>query len=148
MQDLSTIVNKNAMYVVFSSDYPSAVIALLQNNKINFTELTGMYKGEEEESFLVPLDDFGTVIESGLLDGQESILVLGHKTSQGFRKASIVYHPGDEPPVEAGYLVPATRDEAMVEDGWTYDPLYRQYYVLREAKDLVSITMQENRDGH
>ena len=138
MQDLSTIVSRNAMYVVFSSNYPSAVITLLQDKSVNFKELTGMYKGEEEESFLVAMDDFGTVIESGLLDGQESILVLGAQTMRGgYRKASIVYHPGDKPPVEAGYLVPVDREEAIAGDGWTYDPLERQFYVLKSATELV-----------
>ena len=78
MRDLETIKAVNTDVMVFASNTAvHEVMYVLLNNNIPFKVMLGMYKGEREVSFTVPREHLETIVNLGLLDGQESILVLG-----------------------------------------------------------------------
>lgn len=97
--------------------------------------LYGSYKGAVERSFIMRGDQFHAhVAGSHWIDGQESVMFLGRAFRDGVlhgdRKATLMYldKRPDEPIGAFGWLAPS---EAKARDGWTYDPVLKEYFGLR-----------------
>ena len=93
---------------------------------LKFKPLMGVYKGQSERSYLVPL----TVHNTGLVFGlarkynQESILI-----SDIDRSTKLVYLKGHGSEESIGVLTHVSEGKAKSHDGYTYDPKSNQYWV-------------------
>ena len=140
MRDLETIVRSNASFVIFAAQpyEPHTVMSFLVENSIPFKTMLGSYKNERETSYTVPAEHFAAITQAGLVDEQESFIVLGHIGESGFRKAEIVFSNPETAPVEVGYMVNVSREEALSAEAWTYDPQGNAFFVIRSAEQLVA----------
>ena len=94
--------------------------------------LIGSYLGVMEYSFVLNEADFNNhVATMGFTSGQESILKLTNTFNGRTSKrtlASLVYSSGDIE--QLGELKSVSKDDALSEDGWTYDPTTNQYFIV------------------
>ena len=118
---------------------------------VPFKKLRGCYEGVSETSFMVIEKDFDrlNIAAHPLLNKQESILKLSAMrreyfamedgdTYQNVRDAELHFRDGKViklPPFRA-----VTRDVALAQSGWTYDPKQDQYFTCLpvEADQVVS----------
>ena len=117
-------------YVIFSIDFANDSLTLarfqqwLWDKKIGHKRLSGAYKGVTEPSFIVNSTDWVTVLKSGYVDFQESMLELGPELHNGRRKALLVFLGSDKKfvgmPVDLGELGEVSKEEALSHDSWTY----------------------------
>jgi hypothetical protein len=87
------------------------------------------YKGQTEVSHVVPYEtkeQFELLVALAKDHKQESILVLLES-----RQAALHY-VNTRTTVPIGRLVNATEQEALNSENYTYDPIYREYYVTKE----------------
>jgi hypothetical protein len=92
---------------------------------IGVKPLYGQYKGQTEESFISNWKDYEQI--KPWLNLQESILFLYPANIRGHRKGKLVYMDGSEESV--GYLREVTRQLAITQPSWTYDPYLDTYYI-------------------
>lgn len=139
MRDLATIVRSNASFVIFAAQphEPHTVMSFLVENSIPFKTMLGSYKNERETSYTVPAENFDAIVQAGLVDEQESFLVLGHIGESGFRKAEIVFTNPELEPIDGGFMVNVSREEALSAEGWTYDPQGNSFFTLKTAEQLI-----------
>lgn len=131
-------------YVIFSIDNVTNVHTLakflrhmdtqkaLGNMEGRMKTLIGSYLGVMEYSFVCNEADFNNhVATMGFTSGQESILKLTNTFNGRTSKrtlASLVYSSGDIE--QLGELKSVSKDDALSEDGWTYDPTTNQYFIV------------------
>jgi hypothetical protein len=116
------------------------------NEGIGFKPLLGCYGGKNENSFIVNADNIYTIAQAGWLKGQESILALHVCDSRDRRKAQLIwldaYGKADrmKPPTDLGVLVSVGKDEAMQQNGWTYDPDLKEYFICKDPDEIKLCT--------
>jgi hypothetical protein len=70
----------------------------------------------------VSAEQWPLVLSSGLVDGQESVLVLGPKASRdAHRPAVLAFKNPQALPVFLGYFVDCAEHVAKAQSGWTED---------------------------
>jgi hypothetical protein len=128
-----------AIFCVGNDPYREAAFTTWATSMgIKFKSLIGSYKGLQERSFLLSLDDFVDNIEgSQWIEQEESVLVL-----QPRRKANGEHLKTYDAPIDAILLYSDGRKEhigewvethqarAITELGWTYDPLYGTWFIV------------------
>ena len=119
-------------YCIFAAQphEPHDVMYFLIDNNIPFQIILGSYKGQRETSYCIPHDRLPDVIGSGLVDDQESILILGAVNGLGERPASLLMSNADEP-VPYGTLVEAPRSEAEASEGWSYSIMAQAWFIIK-----------------
>lgn len=140
MRDLQAITTANGSFVIFAAqpNQPEVVMSFMVENLIKFKVLLGSYKNERETSYCVPADEFAKIVEAGIVDEQESILVLGPFNGNGLRKAEIVYLAEEGKTEPAGFFSVVSREQALSGEGWTFDPMSDSFFTLMSAADLVA----------
>lgn len=122
---------RDRQYVVFASNATPVheVMYFLLDNNIDFQVLLGSYKGERETSYIIPYDRLEEVMHSGLLNEEESILILGAMNGLGRRPATLHLLTTNEV-FPIGQLVAAARSEAEPQEGWSYNPTAKQFFTI------------------
>jgi len=90
-------------------------------------KVKGVYKGVEEDSFLVVTKDTGGILELANSFNQEAVLHVSP-----MREASLVFL-SDTPPVYQGIWTEVTKHTAQYQDNYTMDTDGR-YYITRRIK--------------
>ncbi|MFG6605259.1 hypothetical protein ACGYLM_01430 [Sulfitobacter sp. 1A10445] len=103
-----------------------AFTAWAYNNEVGCKPLLGMYKGQSEQSYISNWKDYKKI--NPWLVSEESILILGACNSDNEPKASLFYLQSNEY-VDLGHLKSVPRDEALLQDAWTFDPFTQNYYI-------------------
>lgn len=120
----------SAEKMVFSSFMTSTeVMERLVEKGITFKVLLGSYKGERETSYETPFSDFVQVMQSGILDGQESILLIGGNSGTDAVLLFNKFNADGSLNIERlGELT--VLDPAVLKDykAWSYDPAAGLYY--------------------
>jgi hypothetical protein len=142
--DLDEIKRINASFVIFSAEpnAPEKVMAFFVENKVPFKVLLGSYDGVHETSYCIPHQHFDSVIQAGLVEEQDSILVLAHFNSDGLRAAEVVYLD-ERKPEAVGFFVNVDRDDALRSTSWTFDPMNDKFFVIRTSAELVKAGLIE-----
>ncbi len=96
------------------------------SNEIGCKPLLGMYKGQAEHSYISNWKDYDAI--SPWLTGEESILFLGSCNSDNEPKAALYYLENQEY-VALGHFRNVSRQEALAQEAWTYDPFTKNYYI-------------------
>ena len=133
MFDLS--VNKD-QYIIFSSKKPRDFVRdFLIANTIGFQDIVGSIKGELEDSFIINLNDLKLIHDGGILDGQETILLLDQEDA-GRRPAYKLYthliHDftlGADVLVSIGTMREVEEEVAKASDYFSYRPDLNTYFV-------------------
>lgn len=125
-------------HVIFASTgNPSdLVMGELVDANISFKVLLGAYKDKRETSYLVGMEHLEFLFKSGLIEDEESILVMGNTQKNGTREAFLVFNDLDEddnPGIQhIGFLDVVSAEEAQTLDGWSYDPTIASYFGIRK----------------
>lgn len=115
-------------HVIFSG-LPATVQIWAEQHAVPLRKLNGKYKGRLETSFIISEEYFPQLLASGVLDNEESVLLLEPKnTLSGNRNAKLLYL-GSLKTEELGTFVPVDREYALAHQSYTYDPEAGQYYV-------------------
>lgn len=132
-QDLKTQGQRNAEFALW-----------LIGNGIPFKQLIGCYRGAQEISFLIRNADFVAHFAEfdPWIKGQESIMLLSeqahHRTGQ--RTATLVYsRAAGNYKEELGLWTNVTREEALKQDAWTFDPAFDEYYIAKGKRKLTDV---------
>lgn len=108
----------------------------LLDNNIDYQVLLSSYKGEKETSYIIPYDRIEDVMKAGLLDSEESTLILGAMDGLGRRKAHLhMLEPNEIIPI--GYLKATARLEAESGEGWSYNPTAKQFFTIVEEEEAT-----------
>lgn len=130
-------VNKD-QYCVFASSVDTEVVKeFLDNNNIGFKELQGCYKGVEEDSFIINIDFMHYVKLAGILDGEESVLILDQEDG-GKRPAYLLYmkdyyafeRDNDDSVLQSiGRMQEVPEEVAKAADAYSYRPDLGKYFL-------------------
>lgn len=90
--------------------------------------LMGRYKGQNEYSFISRMSDYPKI--APWLRDEESILHIHSFDSRDRPKATLKFLKEGRA-VNLGRMVPVPREEAIVQDSFTYDPTYDVYFVCK-----------------
>lgn len=106
-------------YVIFATHHPGKLFKSL----IQVKTLDGCCKGRKEVSYICNTKDWQHLADAGILDGQESVLVLGpwQGNCEGARPATMHFRSPCILPTNLGYFREAPQDVALLQDGWTKD---------------------------
>lgn len=127
-------------YVIFASDCADYYVqTLLKTYAIGYKPLLGSYVMEstgekiQENSYIINSRDLETIGGLGLIDTQESLLLLsqGDFHAQGKRIATLQFMDNVEHKQELGYFVPVKEEEALSCDYWTKDLTTGQYFITK-----------------
>ena len=124
-------------HVIFASTgNPSdLVMGELVDANISFKVLLGAYKDKRETSYLVGMEHLEFLFKSGLIEDEESILVLGNAQKNNKREAFLVFNTQDEsgnsPIQHLGLLDVLSHEEAATTDAWSFDPTLSVYFGIR-----------------
>lgn len=132
MQDIQQVKANNASFVIFAAQpaEPHDVMGFFLEQRMPFKVLLGCYNGMRETSYCVPALCLPDIIDAGLLDEQDSILILNEYSAENEgRKASIRYANGDIESI--GYLVAVPTTEALAAAGWTFDPAQDKFFIVK-----------------
>lgn len=123
-------------YAIFAAqpNQPHDVMRFLLDNNIDFQIILGMWKGQPETSYCIPFARLADVALSGLIDAQESVLVLGPYNPRETQKAYLLTQDAAEP-VPYGDLIQVTRAEAEASESWSYSLMAKSFHVVRPAAD-------------
>lgn len=110
---------------------------------LRFKALEGSWRGQKEPSFIVEDTNENRLRIAYWTKGQEAILCLGkaYRTGPdglgrlfGNREAILDFLDGDGYSVTrrepAGLWQPASRNQALAQESWTFDPTENQYYIV------------------
>lgn len=137
MKPLKDLINESSALVIFASEESTAdVMSFFVENKISFKVLLGSWRNKQEVSYCVPAEFFEQVIEAGYVNGQESILVMGQYNPKGLRAAEIVFLDADTKAQQAGFIVNVDRENAILNEGWTFDPMSDSYFILQTQAEI------------
>ncbi len=106
-------------------DRIGAFLTYCLEEEIGVKPLYGMYKGQQEESFISNWKDFDNI--QPWLNEEESVLFLDLANIRGNRKAKLIYRDNREE--DQGFFRSISRDLAIKQANWTYDPYQDEYYV-------------------
>lgn len=123
-------------YVIFAIDDQSPAAGAHFRNfmvaqGIGFKPLIGSYKGVIEQSYIINLNDWPTVLDTAAVKNQESILFLGACTSRDRRPAELVYLLDGIPAEGLGTFRSVPEAEAKAQDSWTYCPQMKEYFICK-----------------
>lgn len=100
----------------------------LEDRGLNFKQVQGKYKDNEEDSFVVVQsgnNELRSLLEELASDfEQESILLIDAN-----RAAWLLYSSGEDEYI--GKWEAATREIAQQQEGYTYCPVLNQHYIVR-----------------
>lgn len=109
---------------------------------VSISVCLGGYAGEYETSYVSDVDTFKYALESGLVDHQESVLLLGG-IKHGVRPATLVYMDGLRIPDESllqdcvvriGGFREARLGESADLSGFTYDPVQNKLFIVDHSE--------------
>lgn len=133
----SLLETARAPLILFSVADPDTFALVRMNFEIRgapYQTILGSYKGVEETGFVVPGFMAPDVAKSGILANEESVLRLNELipavldgSRLWVREASLVCL-GKSRQVPLGLFRPVAEAVARQADGWTFDPIWRQYY--------------------
>jgi len=128
---LHSTASASASYVILSCKTPARLHSYFATHAIGFKQVTGCYKGEEEISYIINAKYFPTLKLSGIIDDQESVLVLSDwkGSLRGCRHAALHFLDGSLP-VSLGRLVSTSEEDALECDAWTRDT-DGQYFITK-----------------
>ena len=124
-------------HMIFSSvkNPAEVVMTKLVEAKIAFKVLLGSYKTQRETSYLIGAEHLETIFASGLIEDEESILVLGNAQKNNKREAFLVFNTQDDSGNSGiqhlGLLDVLSHEEAATADAWSYDPTLGVYFGIR-----------------
>lgn len=141
-------------HIIFASPLePWAVEQFLIAWGIGHKRVNGVYKGTEEDAWVVNADHFNKLIAGGILAGEESVLVLNTFDSRDRRDAELWFlqgpgklsmHDSIIATVEKlGKFGSVTEQEAKQNESYTFDPETGTYYLAKKDWPLVG-TRSEN----
>lgn len=132
MQDLQQQQAAAQKTVIFATQPtpPEHAMSQMAALGIRYKVLLGSYKGVLEVSFLVTDADFEKVLSLGLVDSQESVLILHPASTPSEREAEILFLNNDNGSTMIGFFKAAPEHVAIAQDGYTYDPANQQYYII------------------
>ena len=109
----------------------NAFKAAMAHANIPAKPLMGRYKGDNEYSFISRMCDYPTI--APWLDEEESILHIHSYDSRDQPKATLKYLK-DGREEYLGRMVPVSRDVALTQDAYTFDPTYGAYFICIMVK--------------
>ncbi len=124
-------------YFITSATDFNAFRKFLTDNKIGNKEVDGYWEGMKEPAWVINQDDLGAVFESGLINDQEFILMLGECDARDRRPA--ILHPiaATTGPTYLGMYQSVTKEVAeSTLTGYTYDPVTQSYFVAGPDMDI------------
>lgn len=119
-------------FIIFSSSVSRIeVMKKLKAKKIDFKFMQGCYNGLHEDSYLVDADNLNAIEKMDLLNGEESVLHLGHYDHTKERRAWLHYLNPIIIDTDLGYLVQVSERYAKAQGNWTFDPQTGLYYTTK-----------------
>ena len=120
---------KNDRNDLYNAQMHMSARILLEDSGLAFTEVVGSYKGLNEKSFLVVLNDidkdYAFVRSLAESAQQESILFRDNENN-----ARLDFLTGDHG-YNLGQLVEVSKNEAMTLDNYTYVPSTNKYFTTK-----------------
>lgn len=142
-RDLAVFDQEPQDYIIFASNTLGAdnwnqINIMLEALHIPYKPLQGSYEGVQENSWLINRKHFEKfrALCPVVTKEEESFLILEDKDLRNRYKASLLFQETGEI-VELGRLQSVSKDRALKEKAWTYDPETNTYY----------ITVSENHSG-
>lgn len=117
-----------AVFSVGATPVHEAMSFMLEHN-IGFQVMLGKYEDQEETSFIVKRSDLHHIYNAGLIDDQESVLILGPNINET-RDASIIYLTNKDEIQYIGQLIAVQRERALEEKAYSYNVLSQQYFII------------------
>lgn len=110
-------------YIIFSTDHPERFMILPLALNSGVKKLQGAYKSKTERAYICNAKHWHVLVESGVLAGQESVLVLGpwEGNCTGARPAALHFLGGGTLPINLGYFRETPKAQALASDAWTKD---------------------------
>lgn len=120
-------------YIIFSSSVDPWQFMKAVDAKV----CQGSYKGALEISYITKASNFGSLWNAGILEGQESVLILGPWVGnvEGHRPATLYFLDGVTLPVNLGYFTKVTEHEARQQDAWT--KRNGEYYICKHYRPSI-----------
>lgn len=158
-EDIQRKSRKGAEYVIFSfenalkaindahgwevaRDYLAKAYEVIQHeNGRQAKALYGLWKGEQENSYLLSVEAYAKCIKhiafKGLVQREECVLVIGPEWDARGRSRARLYKPlGDPlPDGDLGFIGDAPENFARLQDGFTYDPSQNKYFICLSGDD-------------
>lgn len=118
-------------YIIFASHVDADTVqAFLVQNNINYRVLFGVYQQKYETSYIVNQNAFPFIEMAGLLEQQESVLLLGPIGTGDKRPATLVYQ--DKRQESIGFFTEVAREEVMSQQlDFTYDPALKKFFTAK-----------------
>lgn len=137
-EQINSVYNQTAgEFVIFAAQpfTTEQVLEFFAKNKVNIRVVLGSYKGTTETSFIMPFEYMEALVKSGLIDNQESLMILSNVQKNGTRCGYLAYR-------EAGtveYLGQIGEiAEDSLPDAYTYDPTAGLYYGVVSVVEQVA----------
>lgn len=106
-------------------------LKFLTGKKLTLKPVTGYYKGNKEQSYILTLKDFNQYIKPYIFDtfNQECYMILKQSNAYGKRIASFIYK--DKTTKLDGYFQLVDKSEAINQDYYTHDDKNDLYYIVK-----------------
>lgn len=141
VNELNGLLEDTRLVIWAAQPYDSTVVLKSMSRArrpVSLKVCLGGYAGEYETSYVSSVDTFKYAFESGLVDHQESVLLLGD-IRHGVRPATLVYMAGLRIPDESllhdcvvhigGFREVRPREGADL-SGFTYDPTQNKLFIV------------------
>jgi hypothetical protein len=127
IEQLQTVINPQ--HVIFAvNNFPiHEVLDVFRQEERAVVSLLGSWKGEAEAAFLCEYDCISFLEEAGYFDDQECVMLLGPLKGTGRRDAVFAYGKTQQL-IYAGELAQVSAEDALLSDGFTYDPTRKIYF--------------------
>jgi len=118
-------------FIVFAIDPSFEEIDVADVTGNEYKPLNGKYEGTYERSYICNAKHYQHLMETDLLDGQETVLVLGPAGTYGVRPATIHYLHCEQLPESLGYFKEVKEETALAQKSWTFDLEAKKYFVCQ-----------------
>lgn len=130
----TVLAETSATVVIFSSlESTEHVMEVLAKAGITYRVLLGRYDNQNEVAFAMPSDKVEWLISSGLVDGQESLMLISTEDIC-YLMYNTLDATGNIRVENIGTVHLLTQDEAFTRDAFTFDPADGLYIGTTQKK--------------
>ena len=108
----------------------AAFISAMAYEGIPAKPLVGRYNGRDEHSFISRMSDYDEIAH--WLNAEESILHIHDYDACDCPKATLKFL-SLEKEHELGRMVPTSKERALAQNAYTYDPAHKTYFICKQS---------------
>ena len=129
------LLNTGAAAIFFSSfETTEHIMKVLADADVRFKVLLGRYDGKYETAYTIAAENLEWLFASGLVDGQESVMLLG-EDGVGHLMFNQLDETGSPKLESLGEIINISKEDAALRTGFTFDPEDGLYYgTVQSAK--------------